>query len=85
MFGFPKKCTSGKIRVSFLVNIRNVRVTIACAITVATAAPMIRIAGNGPRPKIRTGSRMILTIRPDVVARKAALLFPSAVKIPVKL
>ena len=27
---------------------------------------------------------MILTIRPDVVARKAALLFPSAVKIPGK-
>ena len=53
--------------------------------TVAIAAPMTLSSGNGPIPKIKRGSRMILMISPTVVAENAARLFPIAVKIPVNV
>ena len=42
-------------------------------------------SGNGPIPKIRTGSMKKLITSPLVVARKAARLLPMAVNSPVNV
>ena len=46
-------------------------VTTICAMIVAMAAPATFNAGNGPIPKIRSGSRMMLITSPTLVERKA--------------
>ena len=61
------------------------QVTIIWANTVAMAAPMTFSSGNGPIPKIRTGSMKKLITSPLVVARKAARLLPMAVNSPVNV
>lgn len=60
-----------KISRSFEAWYRKSRVTIDWAVTVAIAAPITSISGNGPMPKISTGSKTIFTVSPLVVAKKA--------------
>ena len=64
---------------------RKTRVTTAWALTVAIAAPATPRTGNGPQPKIKTGSKIILMTRPITLETKGVLLSPQAVKIPVKI
>ena len=74
-----------KIMLSFLAKTKKIRVTVACASTVAIAAPATPMTGNGPSPKISTGSNIILIRRPVKVAIKEERLLPAAVNIPVSV
>ena len=67
------------------MNHKNTAVTTAWAPTVAMAAPAAPMAGMGPIPKIRNGSRIILITRPMTLAAKGVRLSPDAVRIPVKI
>jgi len=57
-----------------------IRITapMARAIMVAVAAPATPIAGNGPRPKIRSGSRAILLKADTIMTTLGRIGFPSA-------
>ena len=57
----------------------------AWARTVAVAAPATPICGNGPIPKIISGSRMMFPTSPMAVERRTTTLPPIAVNIPVKI
>ncbi len=85
MSGFCIMRTLLKISRSFAAWYRKSRVTIDWAATVAIAAPITSISGNGPMPKISAGSKTIFTASPLVVAKKADLLFPIAVNMPAKV
>ena len=54
-------------------------ITIACAITVAIAAPITPSFGKGPGPRIRTGSRIMFVTSPIRFARNGVLESPCAV------
>ena len=70
---------------SWLAKNKKSSVTTICAMIVAMAAPVTFNAGNGPIPKIRSGSRMMLITSPTLVERKAGWLFPIAVNSPVNI
>ena len=70
---------------SFLAAITNIRHTIPCAITVASAAPATLSSGNGPIPKINNGSSMALATSPTAVERNTIELAPIAVNSPVSI
>ena len=53
--------------------------TIACAVTVATAAPATPNFGNGPGPRIRTGSRIMFITSPMRFAINGVFESPCAV------
>ena len=72
-------------RVSLRANHKNTAVTTAWAPTVAMAAPAAPMAGMGPNPKIRKGSRTMLITSPITLATKGVRLSPDAVRIPVKM
>ncbi len=60
-------------------------VTIACAKTVAIAAPSTPKPGRGPRPKIKMGSKIRLMNKPTKVQVRMVRLEAIAVKIPVNV
>ena len=51
-------------------------ITIACAVTVAIAAPVTPSFGNGPGPRIRTGSRIIFVTSPIRFAKNGVFESP---------
>jgi len=59
--------------------------TSICEVTVATAAPTTSSLGNGPNPRIRIGSRIILPTSPRRFAISGVLESPCAVESPVRV
>ena len=53
----------------------------SCPILVAIAAPLISILGNGPIPKIRSGSKIIFVIEPAIILNIVTFIFPTDWKI----
>ncbi len=74
------KKSSGLFRASKM----NSTVTTACAITVAMAAPVVSRRGMGPRPKMKSGSRIMFRIRPTALMRNGVVLSPEPFKMAVK-
>ena len=72
------------IVILFLHTIINIIVAISCAITVASAAPLIPIAGKGPKPKIIIGSSIIFKASPMEFIIKGVKLLPKPLNIPAK-
>ena len=60
-----------------------IMVTITCASTVATAAPITPMAAMGPNPFISRGSKTILRANPIRLIIKGVLLLPAPLKTEV--
>ena len=54
-------------------------ITINCAVTVAIAAPVTPSFGNGPGPRIKTGSKIMFVTSPTRLARNGVFESPCAV------